>query len=291
MFINAIEKISGFTRAIHTITRTYGGLTTPGTSTLFFVNDEGVAITCKHVADLIMQTDAINQKYAEFKTLRAQIPEGRKYRAGLQGLEAKTKIKKEMIVSIKNRIVGVGQFTGITIHTHPTLDLAILVFNDFINKEYTSHATFINYAAKIKQGKYLCRYGFPFPEFNNFRYNEDIDDIEWTNEGIQLSPSFPIDGIITRFGGTVAELASIEMSTPGLRGQSGGPLFDEDGLVYGMQFVTNSFYLGFDVDNKEIIKDGRKQKVSDIAFLHVGHCIHVDRIKDFLRQHNILFYE
>ena len=81
------------------------------------------------------------------------------------------------------------------------------------------------------------------------------------------------------------------MSTPGLRGQSGGPLFDREGIVYGMQHLTSHLHLGFDIKEKEIIQDGKKTKVSNFPFLHVGHCIHVDRIKDFLKEHHINYDE
>jgi len=144
----------------------------------------------------------------------------------------------------------------------------------------------------IKQGKYLCRLGFPFPEFNNFKHNTVTDDIEWTNVGKQNSPIFPIDGIITRFiGDETVGVTGIEMSTPGLQGQSGGPLFDVDGNVYGMQFATNHLHLGFDVKDMEIINGGKKTKVSNSPFLHVGHCIHVGKIKEFLKEHKINFTE
>ncbi|WP_372642517.1 hypothetical protein [Ancylomarina sp.] len=81
------------------------------------------------------------------------------------------------------------------------------------------------------------------------------------------------------------------MTTPGLKGQNGGPLFDTDGFIYGMQFLTNHLYLGFDIDNKEIINNGKKTKVSNHPLLDVGHCISVERIKEFLNQYNVKFYE
>jgi hypothetical protein len=87
------------------------------------------------------------------------------------------------------------------------------------------------------------------------------------------------------------EITGIEMSTPGLRGQSGGPLFDVNGTVYGMQFATNHLHLGFDLKDKEIFQEGRKNKVSNYPFLHTGICVHVDKIKEFLCQHNISFNE
>jgi len=88
-----------------------------------------------------------------------------------------------------------------------------------------------------------------------------------------------------------ADIVGIEMSTPGLRGQSGGPLFDTDGKIYGMQSATNHFHLGFDMRDKEIIYDGKKSKISNHPFLHVGICVHVDKIKTFLAEHKIDFKE
>jgi hypothetical protein len=46
MFADSIERVAGFTRPVHTIIRTYGGKQiVPGSATLFFVNENGVAIT------------------------------------------------------------------------------------------------------------------------------------------------------------------------------------------------------------------------------------------------------
>lgn len=292
MYIKAIESIDQFTKPIHTIMRNYGGLISPGTSTLFFVNEDGVAITCKHVLDLIIQANQVNAQFQNFKLERDKLAKDGKFKKNLMGLEMKYKYKKETPVQIKNNFVNSVDIIGnIKWHAHPTLDLAILIFEGYQQKHYTSYATFVKDPNKIKQGKSLCRLGYPFPEFNNFQHNSITDDIEWTNVGNLFSPKFPLDGIITRFGGDSTQIISIEMSTPGLRGQSGGPLFDADGLVYGMQYMTSHLHLGFDIKDKEMIIEGKKTKISNSPFLHVGHCIHVDRIKEFLTLHKIKFYE
>ena len=294
MFESAIENVLQFTRPLHSITRTYGGLVSPGTATFFFVNDTGVAVTCKHVLDLIPAADNINQAFLKFKTERDKLPMDNKHRQHLQGLELKYKYHKETTVQLKNNFLNCfDTIEQIVCHAHPTLDLAIMEFKGFNKIFYTSHAHFIKDSSTIKQGKYLCRIGFPFPEFNNFKHNPDTDDIEWTNTGNPNSPSFPIDGIVTRFVAdpNAGEITGIEMSTPGLRGQSGGPLFDTNGKVYGMQSATNHLHLGFDIKDKEVIHDGKKSKISNHPFLHVGICVHADRIKEFLRQHNISFTE
>ena len=64
MFVKAIEEINRFTRPIHTIMRSYGSNKVwPGASTLFFVNQEGIAITCRHVAEQLLHAEKINQQY------------------------------------------------------------------------------------------------------------------------------------------------------------------------------------------------------------------------------------
>ncbi len=294
MFEPAIEKILQFTRPLHTISRTYGGLVLPGTSTFFFVNDSGIAITCKHVLNLIPAADNINQNYLKFKAERDRIPNDGNYKKHLRGLEVKYKYNPETTVQLKNNFLNCfDKIEQIVCHAHPTLDLAILEFKGFDKIFYNSHAKFLKDSSTIKQGKYLCRIGYPFPEFNNFKHNPANDDIEWTNTGNPNSPSFPIDGIVTRFVGDANQngIIGIEMSTPGLRGQSGGPLFDTEGRIYGMQFATNHLHLGFDMKDKELIHDGKKTKVSNSPFLHVGICVHVDKIKEFLREHKVNFTE
>jgi hypothetical protein len=292
MFIKAIETADQFTKPIHTLTRSYAGRISPGTATLFFVNEDGVAITCKHVLNLITQADPINIHYRNFKSERDRLPKDGDFKKQLFDLEAKYHFQNETNIQLKiNFVNSFDFFTGIRSYAHPKLDLAILIFEGFKQKLYTSYATFVKDPDKIKQGRYLCRLGYPFPEFNNFQHNPATDDIEWTKTGNANSPRFPLDGIITRFGGDGSQVISIEMSTPGLRGQSGGPLFDADGLVYGMQYMTSHLHLGFDIKDKEMMIEGKKMHISNYPFLHVGHCIHVDRIKDFLTLHKIRFYQ
>lgn len=294
MFQQAIEKVLQFTRPLHTISRTYGGLILPGSSTFFFVNDNGVAITCKHVMDLIPTAESINLTYQKYKAERDNVLNDGKYKRNIQGLQLKYKYLPETTVQLKNNFINCfDSISEIVCHAHPTLDLAILEFKGFNKIFYKSHAFFLKDSQQIQQGKSLCRIGFPFPEFNNFKHNPQTDDIEWTTTGNPNSPSFPIDGIVTRFvaNQSGAGITGIEMSTPGLRGQSGGPLFDTNGNIYGMQFATNHLHLGFDMKDFEIINNGKKTKISNNPFLHVGICVHVDKIKDFLKEKNIEFFQ
>ena len=293
MFEEAIERTGRFTRPILTILRTYGGKQIiPGAATLFFVNEEGFAITCKHVIDVLAASENITKNYNAFKTERDKLPKDGKFNQKLKGLEGKYSFNPEKEIQIKNNFVDcVEPMTGFTAHVHPTLDLAILKFNGFNKIHYQDYAVFKKDSSQIKPGEMLCRLGFPFPEFNNFQYNETTDDIEWTGTGINVSPRFPLDGMVTRFLAEENKIYGIEMSTPGLKGQSGGPLFNKEGIVYGMQFSTKHLHLGFDIVDKEILLNNKSKKVSDYSFIHLGQCIHVDAIKEFLSLHKVKFYE
>jgi hypothetical protein len=262
MFVNAIEKVSRFVRPVCFVKRNNNNDLSSGTSTIFFVNDEGVAITCKHVATTLINIDRINSKKAE----STEIIEG--------------------IVAFHNCFEVINSIQYIL---HPVYDIAIIKF-DGIGKLYDGHCTFLKDDFEIKQGKSLCRLGFAFPEFNNFKIDAS-DKLVFTSLGNRNVPSFPIDGIMTRLVKDEQNIHGIEMSTPGFMGQSGAPLFDTNGVVYGLQNLTKNYHLGFDIINKEINIDGNKKIISDYPFAHLGQCVHVNIIKQFLKENNITFYE
>ena len=161
----------------------------------------------------------------------------------MKDLEFEFNFRHNSIVQMKQLFLGCfDKITSLDCHLHPTLDLAILIFKGFSKVHYQGHARFKSDIEDIRQGKQLCRLGYPFPEFSNFKYNYKTDDLEWTKEGNQLSPTFPIDGIITRMLAPNGKITGIEMSSPGLRGQSGGPLFDHEGVIYGMQSSTKHLH-------------------------------------------------
>lgn len=295
MFVTAIEEIQKFTRPVHTIVRHYHNtFIQPGAATLFFVNELGVAITCKHVLGQLLQEHVINDNYNKFKgekNLLGSKIDG-KYKKKLKELEVKYGYNsKESIAQIKNTLINCTDSATFDYIPHPTLDLAILKFKDVKQNHYTSYSKFLKDSTQLKQGKYLCRFGFPFAEFTNFNHDLSVDDISFTNTGNTGSPSFPIDGILTRHVTDGQKIVGVEISTPGLRGQSGGPLFDTSGLVCGMQSETVQYHLGFDEQKVEIISKGKKTSTNNHSFLNVGRCIHVDAIKDFLKLNSIKFYE
>jgi hypothetical protein len=292
VFVNGIESAARFTRAIHTIVRNYGSdLVQPGAASLFFVNSSGWALTCKHVVGLLVETDKLSQRRSAFLSEVQALTGEKKMKRSLREAEEKHGFSKGKPFEIHLSFVGcVDQQTPVHFVVHPELDLALIKFE----RGKVLCDAFPVFAARgddLKQGKFLCRLGFPFPEFTNYRYDPATNTTSWTQEGRQQSPRFPLEGMVTRhLAGPGGTILGFEMSTPGLRGQSGGPAFDTEGRVWGMQSATNHLDLDFDI-NVEVIRQGLKQRVKDSAFLHVGQCVHVNPIKTFLRANNVEFME
>lgn len=296
MFVNSIEKATNYTRPIRSITRIFGSdEVMSGCATCIIVNDEGWVLTCKHVMEVFRHAESINNKYLQFKTEVAALPSMSdcKRRRAIAALEQKYCYSKSNPCTIQIKYTFdniVDKSSSISVVECGYADLALVKFTGFNHVLCNTYPVFKDNSTELKQGLSLCRLGFPYPEFTNFQYNAHTDGIEWTNTGKAGSPLFPIDGILTRHVADAnGQIVGLELSTPGLKGQSGGPLFDKDGVVCGLQSSTGSLPLGFDQVNREIMVDGKKKKVSNYPFLHLGICVHVDIIKKFMDENGVKY--
>jgi hypothetical protein len=293
MFIEAIQIAIQYTRPIFSISRNYGSTTIqPGTASLFFINSDGWALTCRHVANQLDVGAVLGRKAKDFRDeLSSHLGEGKKKKI-LKELEKKYSYKKNTAFELNNRFMNCVE-GNLRFHTIKSkkYDIALIKFEGYIKLGCDTFPVFPSDTSSLQPGKMLCRLGFPFPEFTNFAYDDKTDRITWTDSGKTGSPFFPIEGMVTRrLVDDVGQVIGFEMSTPGLRGQSGGPAFDIEGKVWGIQFATKHLDLNFDVD-QEVIRKGIKKHVKDSAFLHVGRCIHVDAIKEFLEENGVAFTE
>ena len=129
----------------------------------------------------------------------------------------------------------------------------------------------------IYLGEMFCRAGYPFYE-KLVEWNEEKQVFESKEETV---PLFVNEGIISRFlvhkidlGDSQKTIVNLmETSSPGLRGQSGGPLFDKEGRIVGMQIQTTCYALDF---------KGEKDGHTEHQFLNVGRALHVETILRFL---------
>lgn len=291
MFVRAIDIAGQFTRAIHSIERFHGSSEVhPGAASMFFVNADGWALTCRHVAHQIIGADKLLQRFTDFKAQRAALRGTKDERRLSRALDKKYGLNPTTVVELYNNFMGCieGKLHA-ELKWHTTLDMALIHFQGYDKLLCNQFPVFADSHDELRQGKFLCRLGFPFPEFTNFTYDAGADQIRWTATGRIDTPRFPIEGMVTRHlldqaGGVFG----FELSTPGLRGQSGGPAFDTEGRVWGMQAATNHLDLSFDVD-MEVRRKGQKVRIKDHAVMHVGHCIHVKAIKEFMTAHGVSF--
>jgi hypothetical protein len=263
----------------------------PGAGTLFFVNDDGWALTCSHVVDLLIAAPQMEAKYRQFRADVAAMPSTMSLKERHRRAAQKHGYTAETMVELSASFLGCVDKQTATFVKHPTADLALLHFQGYTNRFYDGTAVFPTDTTGLKPGKLLCRLGFPFPQFTNFVYSSADDKIEWTDAGNTNVTWFPLEGMITRIVTDAARMEiGFEMSTPGLRGHSGGPVFDSGARVWGMQYRTTHLDLDFDVDI-EVLRAGKKKRIAESAFLHVGWCVHVDLMKAFMREHNVAFTE
>ena len=293
MFVEAIEIAGKFTRPIHSISRNYGSTTIqPGTATLFFVNSDGWALTCNHVANQLAVAGAMAHKAEAFKSELSSRRGTQKEKKLIKELEKKYGYTKTTSFELHNRFMNcVEGNLNFQIIKHKKYDIALIKFKDYTKLLCDTFPIFPSDTSSLQPGKMLCRLGFPFPEFTNFAYDDNVDKISWADTGRIITPRFPIEGMVTRrLSDDEGKVFGFEMSTPGLRGQSGGPAFDIEGKVWGMQFATGHLDLNFDID-QEVLRSGVKKHVEDSAFLHVGGCIHIDILKMFMKENNVPFTE
>lgn len=106
MFVFAIELAAEFTRPIHTISRYFKSTEVqPGAATLFFVNDEGWALTCRHVAELIIGAEQCEARFQAFKSEFGALAKKKKRQAEKE-LQRKYDFSQDKLVEIKNLLVN-----------------------------------------------------------------------------------------------------------------------------------------------------------------------------------------
>ena len=171
----------------------------------------------------------------------------------------------------------------------PDADLMLGRLDPFPADLVQSFPRFKDPTTPIRMGTSLCRLGFPFNSVEA-SYAAAADQFMITKMEV---PYFPIEGILTRQLEKSRSSSGymngfIETSSPGLMGQSGGPIFDASGAVWGIQSQTQSLSLGFAPEVKDPANPTAPGK-REHQFLNVGWCTHPATIVGLLTERNIPF--
>lgn len=287
MFRNAVDQARHFTRPVVISSRNTEGECQAAIGACIVLNREGWVLTAAHLLQLIMQQSQSAQRQAAYqKDLRAMARDrssGRRHRS-----DKIHNFQRPHSGAVQNHSVWWGadgaQLADAKIM--PAADLALGRLQPFAPESVQRYPVFKSAGPDYLPGRSLCKLGFPFHEIKP-QFDEANNAFVLPPGSLPL-PLFPLDGIFTRIiigpppgGADNMQGKFIETSTPGLRGQSGGPIFAADGAVWALQSHTRHYPLGFVPKTPE--KGGREEH----QFLNVGVGVHAEPIRQFLQQHGV----
>lgn len=287
MFTKAYDIAKNFTQPLVVVMRFFDKTIDSGLGAFVIINDEGWLMTAAHNLGAAF---AFNQHKKELKD----------YVEKVEKINANKQIKhhqrKAMANAIKPNpkwitdfaIMLAGQPIAILeYHIHGENDIAFLRVDKSVIAGQTIFPKIID-PTIIKPGTSLMKLGYPFVEVKA-TFNETTNSFELLPSLFPV-PFFPIEGIYTRdsLSGKTQDksmdIMYLETSSPGLKGQSGGPICDTEGNIYAIQSQNVSLPLGF----KGIVEVNKKI-VEENQFLNVGIGVHPQTLVDLLNKHNIEF--
>ncbi len=160
--------------------------------------------------------------------------------------------------STKDYSVWYGGHAGVvkTFVRLDAVDIAVGRLEPFDPATVTAYPVFKDPSKDFEPGTSLCKLGFPFHSIKPTY--DPASGFVLPADALPL-PRFPLDGILTRMAKVTLvgikppnfDLEFIETSSPGLRGQSGGPTFDQQGTIWAIQVQTSHYPLGFNTGQTE----------------------------------------
>lgn len=285
MFAKACERVYKFTRPLIMSTRTVDGTVSSSCGTFIIINPEGWILTAGHLFDSFVKYQQDMKKIKEVEEINARkasmaVP-------GAMTLPDTIQLDPKWITNHSFWWGGDG-LRITSVYVNREIDIALAKLDGFRPDMVQEYPIFRD-PDTMRPGTSICRTGFPFANIAT-DFDEGSKSFRIRN-GVLPLPFFPNDGIHTRNvlkqnksrEGNY-DMLYVETSTPGLKGQSGGPIFDTNGHIYAMQVQTNHIPLGFhpisEYDGKSIVEN---------QFLNVGIGVHGKLLQQIMRDHHISF--
>jgi hypothetical protein len=289
MFQKALSIAYEFTRPVVISRKTVSGQCESMIGTFIIINSDGWIVTAAHIlrlwkklSDGVAQTKAtldfqssVNADSSLSKKEKAQkLAAGPKVTADSNDKCSawwaidKTLLKDFRYIDVQDKVFG------------DVADIGVGRLDPFDPTTVKSYPVFKNPSVNFEPGKSLCRLGFPFHQI--------IPTWDATGQRFVLPvgalpmPRFPNEGMFTRINEIQFAAGDkppipyryVETSTPGVPGQSGGPIFDSDGLIWAIQSKTSSYDLGF-------------RPLKTPQFMNVGLGVHAETVIGFLKDQKI----
>jgi len=288
MFAKAYEVAAKFTLPVIVSNRFYDETVTSSLGSFIMINDKGWIITVAHLFGSKLKGDHDKSEIRKFNEDKEKIINN----PSLMDIQKKKKIKNLERRRINPKWItnnslwwGADDLLIEKFEINKELDLAIGQIKNFDPGRIAGYPVFKD-PSDMKHGSSLCKMGFPFHKVDSSF--DPVKNAFIIAPNVLPVPRFPLEGIFTRTmesGKTKDgrfDIKLIETSSPGLMGQSGGPIFDTDGNIWAIQSRTMHLQLGFE---PKIMKQGKE--VTETQFLNVGLGVHVESILQFLDAYNV----
>ncbi len=240
MFADACQKAMEYTRPVVKSVRHLDGSVVTECASMIVLNSDGWFMTAAHIYDSFVKFQSDQNKLREIEALNRS----KSSRPGSPSTEVKPDPE-----SITNHSIWWG-WDGVrtsTVMVNRQLDVLVGRLEPFDPSWVREYPVLID-PDHVRPGTSLCRGGFSFSkitstfdeERNAFRIPKiPHRDVMFFNDGIH---SRNVDMGPTKDG--KFRMSYVETSTPGLKGQSGGPIFDREGRLYAMQVRTRYLPVG-----------------------------------------------
>ena len=280
MFADACEKAARFTRPLIISIRQMDGKVNASCAAFIVINKEGWIVTAGHMFDSFVKFQGDQNKIKEVNELNSS-------RHPTPGSPSNMIRTDPTWLTNHSFWWGWDGVRLVEAFVDRQIDICVGRLEPFDPKWVTEYPSFRD-PNTLRPGTSVCRLGFPFAQVeSDFEENTKSFRIK---KGVLPLPLFPNDGIHTRnlLKGRSKEgnyeMLYVETSSPGLRGQSGGPIFDKEGRIYALQVQTVHLPLGF-----QPTAEYEGKRVIENQFINVGLGIHAKTIESILKDRNVKF--
>ena len=288
MFSKAVPIAAGFTRPIVISSRTTQGACGSTIGAYIVLNREGWILTAGHLLDTIRQQQESARRHQGYRgnvvEFHRDIAADKRFRK--KGVRT---FHKPAAASVRNHSVwwGVDDARLVEARLAPTADLALGRLEPFDPASVQRYPVFKDPARGYAPGRSLCKLGFPLHRIEPV-YDEKANTFTLPAGSVPL-PMLPLEGMFTRVVNSRAPGSGdgdpspfIETSSPSLIGQMGGPVFDSEAVVWGLQSHTMHHPLGFQPP-----APGGPAGQVEHQFLNTGLAVHASVIRRFLEAEGI----
>lgn len=284
MFQQAYLKATRYTQPFIICMRYMDGSVDSGLGSFVIINKEGWAMTAAHNFSAVFGYNQHQSLIQDYNNRVAMIHAGtnlsdEEKQVQIKALEYNPKWITHYAILLSGRLVNILENFIYGEH-----DIAFFKMDPSGIPENTLYPKIMQ-TAGISPGVSLCKLGYPFVEF---KASFDMAKQQFILPPNLLPiPLFPIEGMYTRNflkgkSSDGMDILFLETSSPGLKGQSGGPIFDTHGNVYAVQSQNLTIHLGY---SGTVQKNGIG--IEENQFLNLGIGVHPQTLESLMQKHGI----